>query len=92
MKRRRWRRRLIGLLLVVVVLVVGLRLFLSSSYVTRRVAASLEKLYGGTVRVGSANIGLGGTVLERVELFEKGDGPNQQPWMTIDQFTLSQRV
>src|SRR5262249_9118008 len=55
-----------------------------SPYVTGRAAAALEKLYGGTVRVGSADIGLHGTVLKRVELFEKGDGPGQQPWMSID--------
>jgi uncharacterized protein involved in outer membrane biogenesis len=82
--KRRWRRWLVGLLLVAFLFVVGGRLFLSSSYVRGRVAASLEQLYGGSVRVGSADIGMRRTVLSRVELFEKGDGPNQQPWMSID--------
>jgi hypothetical protein len=83
MKRRR-RRWPIVLLLTAVLLLIGVRLFLSSSYVAGRAAASLEKLYGGTVRVGGADIGLGGTVLTGVELFEKNDGPQQQPWLTVD--------
>jgi hypothetical protein len=81
--KRRWRRWLVVLLLLAG-LIAGGRWFLSSPYVTGRAAATLEKLYGGRVRVGSASIGTNNTVLNDVQLFERDQGPGQEPWLTID--------
>src|SRR5438094_3371100 len=80
--KRRWRRWLIGLGLVLAV-VLGVRWYLSSSFVARQVASQLEAAYGGRVRVGGASIGAGSTVLTDVELFEKDRGFDQQPWLKI---------
>jgi len=77
----RWRRWL-ALVLALVSLLAGVRLYLSSHFVAARVAGKLEKLYGGPVHVGSAAVGARQTVLFDVALFEAGDAT--QPWLTID--------
>lgn len=82
--KRYWRRILIALVVLIVLVLGGVRWFLSSAYVTGRIAGTLEQMYGGKVRVGSAEIGTRTTVLRHVELYEKGQGPGQQPWLTID--------
>jgi hypothetical protein len=80
---KRRRRRYLVVLLLLAVLIAGGRWFLSSPYITGRAAATLEQLYGGSVRVGSASIGTKKTVLHDVQLFEKGQGRGHAPWLSV---------
>jgi hypothetical protein len=77
----RWRRWM-ALALLPVSLVIGVRFYLSSHFLTSRITKSLEEQYGGTVHVARVAVGTRQTVLFDVELFEPGD--NAKPWLTID--------
>jgi uncharacterized protein involved in outer membrane biogenesis len=71
------------LLVTVVVVACGLLQHWLARRVKEQVVAALEKVYGGPVRLRHAHLGVNGTALYGLELFEEGD-PNGQPWLRID--------
>jgi hypothetical protein len=79
--RRRWRSWL-TLVFLLICTAATVRFYLSSRFITARIAARLEELYGGRIQVGGANVGLRQTRLFNVALFEAGD--DARPWLTID--------
>src|SRR5262245_21764812 len=86
----RWKRWLLGTLLVLVVLGVGLliaaKLYLRSSAVAARVAAHLRKKLGVPVRVKEADIGLfGDSTIRHVEMFESDS--HSDPWATVGELS-----
>jgi hypothetical protein len=59
--------------------------YLRSSHVTSNVTTRLQDLYGGTVRIGSADVGLGSSTLNGLELFEEGSNKSgSTPWFKVD--------
>jgi hypothetical protein len=78
------KRTLRILLIVLVVLVVAgfaARAYLRSSRVAAQVATTLQSLYGGPVQVGTAEIGLRGSSVGGLQLFE-ADTAARSPWLT----------
>jgi uncharacterized protein involved in outer membrane biogenesis len=87
-------KRFLRVVLVVAVLLVvagvAARLYLRSGHVASQVAARLQAAYGGPVRVASADVGLTGSTVGGLELFEKskeGKLVSQQPWVTVQSVT-----
>jgi hypothetical protein len=84
---KRFLRVLIVVAVVLVLLGVAARYFLSSGYVAAQVASRLEAMLGGQVRVASADVGLAGSSASGVEFFEKGKTASQTPWLTVKSVT-----
>ncbi len=82
---RRLRRVLLVLALVALVpalLAGALWWYLGSPYAAARASARLEAVAGGPVQLDALDVGLGGTVLRGVRLFEPGA---ETPWATADE-------
>jgi translocation and assembly module TamB len=79
-------------LAVVVLLGVAARFYLCSGHVAFQVAARLEALYGGPVRVASADVGVAGSSVSGLELFEKGKADSQTPWASVKSLTADVSV
>jgi uncharacterized protein involved in outer membrane biogenesis len=80
--KRLWRVG-VALIVLLVVLFLAARWYLSSRQVADRVAARLQDLLGGRVRVASADVGLAdGSFLEGVEVYEPEAEPAAEPWLT----------
>lgn len=80
-------RRFVNLtLLLVAALVVAFGLLQQwlGRHVTEQVVAELSKAYNGPVRLKGAQMGLHGTTLFGLELFEPDD-PHGRPWLQVDQ-------
>jgi len=58
--------------------------YLTSRRLASQVAARLEVLYGGPVRVAGVDVGLFRSSVAGVQLFEKGQSVSGQPWAAID--------
>jgi hypothetical protein len=87
MKRR---RRLLIALLVLVLLVAavywGGRRFLASQRMAREVAGRLASWYGVPVKLGEVDIGLHGTSLRQLELYEPTDKrSSDEPWLRAEE-------
>ena len=79
-------RRFINLtlaFLTILVVVLGLLNKWLGRRVTDRVVAELQNVYGGRVGVQDVHIGVNGTTLHGLELFEQDD-PNGKPWLQVD--------
>jgi hypothetical protein len=59
-----------------------LHFFLSSPFITARVLAKLEELYGGKVQVGGVDVKSHDIVLHDVAFFESNRAA--EPWLTVD--------
>jgi hypothetical protein len=79
--RRLW-RVLIIVAVVLGILVLAARWYLTSPNVARQAAEQLARIYGGRVRVAHADIGLRSSTLSGVRLYEEG-APNGTPWLTV---------
>src|SRR5262249_36268930 len=66
--------------------------YLTSRDAADRVADRLAQAYGGRVRVGEVDLGLGGCTFRHVELFEAGAAASHPPWMVIDEATTDTHV
>ena len=75
----------IGLIIAIVlgVAALGVRWFLSSSYVAHQAATHLAQMYGGPVEVEHAHVGIKNTTLNGVKLYEKDAPSGQPPWLTL---------
>ncbi|HEV3262578.1 MAG TPA: AsmA-like C-terminal region-containing protein [Gemmataceae bacterium] len=83
---KRWRRFFLIILVILVVAVVALELgrrYLLSRRVGAAVAERLEAAYGGRVEVGDVDVGLGGTDIHDLTLYEEGNGAGEEPWAVI---------
>src|SRR5947209_852795 len=89
---RRWLLRLgVGAVVLVVVLVVAAKLILRTGFAADRVAAQIQKAAGGApVRVGSLDVGVSGSSLHDLRLFEDrgdppgaGNSPGDPPWAVV---------
>jgi hypothetical protein len=74
----------IGLVLVGVVVVLGLagRWYLSGNRAAAKVSARLRALYGGPLRVETVDVGLEGTSVRGLELFEPRSAAAGEPWLS----------
>ena len=79
------RLRRVLLVIFLALLLVGFAAWrdLSLRQVADRVVTKIEALYGGSVKVASADIGLQSLSVTGLELFEKNAPPSQEPWLTI---------
>src|SRR5205085_1076416 len=75
----------LGILAVVLVAIgVAARYYLRSQQVAQHVTTRLEALYGGPVHVQEVDVGLGGTTLSGLALFEEGsDVAKDTPWLKV---------
>lgn len=86
----KWAKRLLITLAVIgilgaIVLEVGRRV-LGSRYVADQVATRLAQVSGGPVRVDSVEVGLGGSRLRGLRLFEtESAGPSAEPWVMVEE-------
>jgi hypothetical protein len=85
MKRfRRLRNGLLVALVVLVVLFVGVRLYLSSRFAAAQAAERLQDVLGAPVQVNGIHVGIGGdSTLQGLEIFEEGKKGNG-PWVTVE--------
>jgi translocation and assembly module TamB len=78
---------LLSALAVVVVLagagVLGVRNYLASPRAAAQAARAVEKAYGGPVQVQRVEVGLHGSSLEGLKLYEPGAGTDQAPWAEL---------
>src|SRR3954467_14539599 len=81
-------RRLLIVLAVIVVLIgsgaIALHFYLRSDRVTGEVVAKIEAVYGGKGKVGAVDLGLSGSGVSEIQLFEK-DPKASGPWLKIAQ-------
>jgi len=81
-------KRAFRILLILAVMLVILGIagwkYLTSRRLASQVAARLEVLYGGPVRVAGVDVGLFRSSVAGVQLFEKGQSVSGQPWAAID--------
>jgi hypothetical protein len=81
-------KRAVRVLLVLALLLLiagwGARRYLRSRHVAERVAAHLEAVYGGSLRVAEVDVGLDGTSLSGFEVFEKDCPTTDTPWLVIE--------
>jgi hypothetical protein len=79
-------KRVVRVSLIVLVLIVMAGFvvgqLLRSRYVADKVTAALEKQYGGAVKVSGVAIGLTGSSLSGLELFEQDQG-HGDPWLSV---------
>jgi hypothetical protein len=81
------------LALLVVGTIVAARFYLSSNRAANEVAERLQTLLGGTVRVGSADIGLtGSSSLHGVEAFQDSGQDGEKPWVEFKDVELNASV
>ena len=74
----------VGVLVAICAAGLTLRTYLRSTRVTEQVTTQLEALYGGTVRVGSVDIGLNGTTIHDFALFEDvAEDDRGEPWLKV---------
>ncbi|HLJ93696.1 MAG TPA: AsmA-like C-terminal region-containing protein [Gemmataceae bacterium] len=64
------------------------RILLSSPEVTAQVASRLQDLVGGAVHLRQAHLGVRGSELHAVQIFEPNASTADEPWLTIDQAHL----
>ena len=81
---RRFLVLLLTLLLVAGVLWWLARIYLSSPHITAQVASRLQDAYGGRVQVRAAHVGVRGSSLRDVQLFEHNASSAQKPWLVIE--------
>jgi translocation and assembly module TamB len=84
---RKRRGLLIGFLVLVLLGVGGFvlaRRVLASQYVADQVAERLSAVYGGSLEVGQADIGLQGSALRGLKLYEADREPSQAPWIAVE--------
>src|SRR5207245_411306 len=74
---------LIGLVVVVGIGVLAARYYLKSTHVTAQVASRLQEVYGGPVQVEDADIGVTGSSLHGLRLFETDPTRGQVPWVEV---------
>lgn len=60
------------------------RLYLSSAYIRAQVAARLQTTFGAPVQVGQAQIGIRGSSLQHVQLFQAEASTEEPPWLVIE--------
>jgi hypothetical protein len=82
--RRRLRIAFVALLLPFVILCGVLRHFLDRQRLAGMVAERLEAAYGGHVEIRAANIGLTGSDMADLRLYEVGAESGTPPWMTVE--------
>jgi translocation and assembly module TamB len=75
-------RIILIVLLVLGVAAFALRVYLRSSNLASRVASQLAAVYGGPVAVEAVEVGLRGSSLQGLKLFEEGDTSSSRPWLT----------
>src|SRR5437763_461412 len=73
---------LIGLILLGVAWFAARR-YLTSHRLAIRIAAELASASGGPVEIDAVDVGLGGSSLHGLKLFEAGSPPASRPWLTI---------
>jgi hypothetical protein len=80
------RRRLCLFVTIIILVIVGLagRNYLSSHYLAAQIASRLEAVYGGPVKLSAVDIGWRHSSLIGVQLFEKGKSAATAPWVTIE--------
>jgi translocation and assembly module TamB len=81
---RRFLIVLLTLLIVAGILWWLARIYLSSPHIATQVASRLQEAYGAPVQLGEANIGLRGSTLHKVQLFEPSDSSAKEPWLVIE--------
>jgi len=68
---------------------VAVRRYLRSQHVAQQVTTHLEALYGGPVKVGEVDVGLGSTSIKGFALYEEGgDRDSDAPWLKIAALTI----
>jgi translocation and assembly module TamB len=60
------------------------RLYLSSQHIRAQVASRLQSAYGAPVQLRGADIGIRGSSLRKVQLFESEDSAGEEPWLVIE--------
>jgi hypothetical protein len=84
---KRFLRVLLVAVVVLVLLGVAARYYLSSGYIASQVASRLESMLGGQVQVASADVGWSGSTANGVEFYEKEKSVSQKPWLTVKSVT-----
>jgi hypothetical protein len=84
-----WRSRRFLLVLVILLVIGGAlwwfgRMYLSSQHITAQVASRLQAAYGGPVQLEQAMIGVRGSSLHHVQLFELKGSSAEPPWLVIE--------
>ncbi|HEV3443520.1 MAG TPA: AsmA-like C-terminal region-containing protein [Gemmataceae bacterium] len=80
------RLRHVLLVSVVIFIIIGfsLRKYLTSQRLAAQVASRLEAAFGGAVRIAEIDVGLGGSTLNGLQLFDSRAADPQEPWVTVD--------
>ncbi len=81
-------RRIVFILVIVVILIGVLAIagwgYLRSHSAARQLAARLEAVYGGRVRLDNVDIGTGGSSLHGLRLYESKGDESAEPWLTVE--------
>ena len=61
----------------------GARAYLTSRHAANKVAAQIAAFYGGPLQLDSVDIGMGGSSVRGLRLFE-AEGEEYEPWLTVE--------
>src|SRR5437868_3135327 len=81
-------KRLLVLVLIVFIIAgilwAAARLYLSSEQVTTQVSSRLQALYGAPIQIRQADVGVLGSSLRDLRVFENKTSPTDEPWLVIE--------
>lgn len=81
---KRLRRVLLVTIVIISILCLAAKKYLTSRQLASQIASRLEAAYGGPVRVAGVDIGLRRSTLTSLQLFEDEKSACKEPWVTVD--------